>query len=64
MPISDWPLAERPRERLLDHGAQVLADAELLAICLRTGIPGKSAVDLARDLISERFGTGRATRHG
>ncbi len=59
MPISDWPLAERPRERLLDHGAQVLADAELLAICLRTGIPGKSAVDLARDLIGE-FGSVRS----
>lgn len=56
MSISDWPLADRPRERLLGQGAQVLADAELLAICLRTGIPGKSAVDLARDLIAE-FGS-------
>ncbi|MSQ53712.1 MAG: hypothetical protein EXR28_17750 [Betaproteobacteria bacterium] len=56
MSISDWPLADRPRERLLGQGAQVLADAELLVICLRTGIPGKSAVDLARDLIAE-FGS-------
>ncbi len=59
MGISDWPLSERPRERLLDHGARVLADAELLAICLRTGMAGKSAVELARDLIGE-FGSVRA----
>jgi DNA repair protein RadC len=59
MSISDWPLHERPRERLLRHGAQSLADAELLAICLRTGARGKSAVDLARELIA-RFGSVRA----
>lgn len=52
MNISDWPATERPRERLLRHGPQALADAELLAICLRTGIQGQNAVDLARDLIS------------
>jgi DNA repair protein RadC len=51
MAISDWPLAERPRERLLERGAQVLSDAELLAILLRTGVRGKSAVDLGRELI-------------
>lgn len=51
MAISDWPEAERPRERLLAHGAQALSDAELLAIFLRVGLPGKSAVDLARDLL-------------
>ena len=56
MAISDWPLAERPRERLMALGAGVLSDAELLAVLLRTGIPGKSAVDLARELI-ERFGS-------
>jgi DNA repair protein RadC len=50
--ISDWPLHERPRERLLALGAQSLADAELLAILLRTGVKGKSAVDLARALLS------------
>ncbi len=55
MPISDWPLAERPRERLLAQGPARLSDAELVAVCLRTGIAGKSAVDLARELIA-RFG--------
>lgn len=59
MPISDWPLAERPREKLLQRGAAALSDAELLAIFLRTGIPGKTAVDLARDLLT-RFGSLRA----
>jgi DNA repair protein RadC len=52
MPITDWPENDRPRERLLREGASALTDAELLAIFLRTGIPGKSAVDLARDLLS------------
>jgi DNA repair protein RadC len=56
MPISDWPLAERPRERLLAHGAARLSDAELIAVCLRTGTAGKSALDLARELL-ERFGS-------
>ncbi len=56
MAISDWPLQERPRERLLALGARSLADAELLAILLRTGVRGKSAVDLARALLS-RFGS-------
>lgn len=51
MAITDWPAAERPRERLLAHGSAALSDAELLAIFLRVGIPGKSAVDLARDLL-------------
>ncbi len=55
MKISDWPAAERPRERLMALGAPALSDAELLAVMLRTGIPGKSAVELARELI-ERFG--------
>ncbi len=53
MTIKDWPEDERPREKLLERGAGALADAELLAIFLRTGIPGKSAVDLARDLLDE-----------
>lgn len=47
--IKDWPEGERPREKLLERGAQALSDAELLAIFLRTGIAGKSAVDLARE---------------
>lgn len=59
MAITDWPEDERPRERLLQHGAAVLSDAELLAIFLRVGIKGKSAVDLARDLISHFGGLGR-----
>lgn len=55
MGIADWPLQERPRERLLAQGAGSLSDAELVAVCLRSGIRGKSAVDLARELIA-RFG--------
>jgi DNA repair protein RadC len=51
MAISDWPESERPRERLLARGAASLSDAELVAVLLRTGIPGKSAVDLAREMI-------------
>ncbi len=52
MAITDWPADERPREKLLARGAEHLSDAELLAIFLRTGVSGKSAVDLARDLLS------------
>jgi DNA repair protein RadC len=50
--IADWPAQERPRERLLAHGPSGLSDAELVAVCLRSGMPGKSAVDLARELIA------------
>jgi DNA repair protein RadC len=59
MPITDWPKEERPREKLLARGAEALSDAELLAIFLRTGTRGKTAVDLARELLS-RFGSLRA----
>ena len=52
MAISDWPQAERPRERLLANGAKTLSDAELLAVILRTGVRGKSAVELGRDLLT------------
>jgi DNA repair protein RadC len=52
MAISDWPPGERPRERLLAHGAAALSDAELLAVVLRTGIRGKSAVELGRELLA------------
>ena len=52
MAITDWPADERPREKLLARGAVNLSDAELLAIFLRTGVAGKSAVDLARDLLT------------
>lgn len=56
MAITDWPEGERPREKLLTRGASSLSDAELLAIFLRTGVTGKSAVDLARELLT-RFGS-------
>ncbi|MDO6595136.1 DNA repair protein RadC [Neptuniibacter sp. 1_MG-2023] len=59
MSITDWPMSERPREKLLQQGASALSDAELLAIFLRTGVKGKSAVDLARDLLNS-FGSLRA----
>ncbi|MDD5174870.1 MAG: DNA repair protein RadC [Sterolibacterium sp.] len=52
MTITDWPDDERPRERLLKFGPAALSDAELLAIFLRVGVRGKSAVDLARDLLA------------
>lgn len=55
MTIRNWPAQERPREKLLSQGAHSLTNAELLAIFLRTGVPGQSAVDLARDLL-QRFG--------
>ena len=51
IPIKDWPAEERPREKLLSRGPQALSDAELLAIFLRTGTRGKTAVDLARELL-------------
>ncbi len=51
MAITDWPRDARPRERLLREGAQALSDAELLAIFLRTGVAGQTAVDLARELL-------------
>lgn len=53
MAIRDWPAEERPREKLLQRGAAALSDAELLAIFLRTGVAGKSAIDLARELLAE-----------
>ena len=56
MSIRDWPDAERPREKLLQRGAAALSDAELLAIFLRTGVSGRSAVDLARDLLNHYGG--------
>ncbi|MFZ2451780.1 MAG: DNA repair protein RadC [Methylovulum miyakonense] len=59
MAIKDWDEEDRPREKLLQRGAGALTDAELLAIFLRTGTPGKSAVDLARDLLAD-FGSLKA----
>ncbi len=51
MAITDWPAEERPREKLIEQGSEALSDAELLAIFLRTGIKGITAVDLARQLL-------------
>ena len=59
MPINDWPVMERPREKLLKRGPAALSDAELLAIFLRTGTSGKTAVDLSRELLA-CFGSLRA----
>ncbi len=56
MPITDWPLSERPREKLLARGAAALSDAELLAIFLRTGVAGKTALDVARELLAAHGG--------
>lgn len=53
MTIKDWPAQERPREKLLEQGVAALGDAELLAVILRTGSRGRSAVTLARDLLCE-----------
>ena len=57
MSIADWPEDQRPREKLLAKGAASLTDAELLAIFLRTGIRGKNAVELARELIAHFDGS-------
>jgi DNA repair protein RadC len=56
MAITDWPVEERPREKMLAKGADSLSDAELVAIFLRTGVRGRSAVDLAREAL-RRFGS-------
>jgi DNA repair protein RadC len=56
MAINEWPEDQRPRERLIKHGAAVLSDAELIAVFLRVGVRGQSAVDLGRELLSQ-FGS-------
>ncbi len=56
MAITDWPREDRPREKLLRKGVESLSDAELVAILLRTGVRGKSAVELARETL-KRFGS-------
>jgi len=60
--ISAWPVDDRPREKLLKKGARSLSNSELLAILLRTGTPGVSAIDLARDVL-KKFGTFRNMAH-
>src|SRR5688572_11619457 len=64
MAISDWPVNERPRERLLAGGADSLTNAELLAVLLRTGLRGKSAVELARELLQQYHGLTRMLEAG
>ena len=56
MSIRHWPISERPREKVLERGAQALSDAELLALLLGSGSRGRSAVELARALLTE-FGS-------
>ena len=56
MSISNWPIHQRPRERLIREGPQALSDAELLAVFLRVGVRGKNAVELATDLV-RHFGS-------
>ncbi len=51
--IKDWPESERPRELLMEKGADYISDAGLIAILLRTGIKGKDAVTLAREILKE-----------
>ena len=56
MSINDWPLAERPREKLLSKGPSSLSDAELIGIFIRTGVKSKTAIDIARELLSDHGG--------
>ncbi len=56
MTINEWPLERRPRERLIREGAAALTDAELLAVFLRTGVPGKDAVQLGQEML-HHFGS-------
>lgn len=63
MPIRSWPREERPREKLLSRGSEALSDAELLAVLLRSGVAGTSALELARRLIGD-FGGLRPLLHG
>lgn len=64
MRITDWRPEDRPRERLLAQGAAALSDAELVAVLLRSGVRGKSAVDLARDLLARYEGVTRMLEAG
>jgi len=55
--IKDLPEDERPREKLLKFGAEKLSDAELLAILLRTGVKGKSVLELAKEILEKSGGS-------
>ncbi|HRN58837.1 MAG TPA: DNA repair protein RadC [Chiayiivirga sp.] len=56
MNLRDWPAEERPREKLLARGPEALSDAELLAVFFGTGLPGRNAIDLGRELLARRGG--------
>lgn len=58
MPVKDLPAQARPREKLLERGPQALADAELLAVLLRTGLPGRGVLRMAEDLLGTESGFG------
>ncbi len=60
--IKDWPLLDRPREKLLKNGEHTLSNSELLAILLRSGVKGQSAIDLAREIL-QKFKTFRNLSH-
>ncbi len=60
--ISSWPIEDRPREKLEKFGADKLTDAELIAILIRTGTKNKTAVDIARQIISEVGGVSKLGR--
>src|SRR3989338_10597084 len=60
--INNWPEEDRPREKLLKNGEHTLSNSELLAILLRSGVKGQSAIDLARKII-QRFKTFRNLSH-
>src|SRR5438067_2159444 len=53
MTIANWPISDQPREKIFSVGAKNLTDAELIAIFLRTGVRGRTALDIARDLLTE-----------
>ena len=62
--LKNWPEEERPRERLLKHGADTLSDAQLLGIILRTGAGGKTAIDVGRELLDRLGGIAGIARAG
>jgi DNA repair protein RadC len=64
MRITDWRPEDRPRERLLAKGAETLSDAELVAVLLRSGVRGKSAVDMARELLTQFGGVAQMLEAG
>ncbi len=60
--IREMPREERPREKLAAHGATALTDPELIAILLRTGVPGANAIEVARKLLKDYGSLGGLSR--